>query len=184
MPSLPRTNAPKTYFLSRLYSVSVSYGPPTHCRPHHPQTQGKDEGFNQTLHKEAIRNCAIRDLQDAQARFDEFRNCYNNERPHEALNLDTPANHYKRSSREYQETIAPWEYSSDCKVRMIKQTGYLTYEGQGYFLSEALSGLTVGIRLSKSDENCVNVLYRNFYVARVNIKEKAVVSHRILRVKN
>ena len=36
-----------------------------------------------------------------QARFDDFIDYYNQERPHQALNMRMPAENYKKSSRPY-----------------------------------------------------------------------------------
>jgi transposase InsO family protein len=57
----------------------------THIRPHHPQTQGKDERFHRTLKAEVLRDRSHLDLPACQSDFDPWRDIYNRERPHEAL---------------------------------------------------------------------------------------------------
>ena len=57
-----------------------------HGRAYHPQTQGKEERFHRSMQAEVLNQTTVwRHLAHCQERFDEFRNCYNTERPHEAL---------------------------------------------------------------------------------------------------
>jgi hypothetical protein len=53
-----------------------------------------------TLKLEATKPAAKNFLQQ-QARFDDFIDGYNNERPHQALNMQCPAQRYRPSSRPY-----------------------------------------------------------------------------------
>ena len=61
----------------------------SHSRPYHPQTQGKDERFHETLNYELLRYVSYRDIAEAQRGFDRWRDRYNFERPHESLGLAT-----------------------------------------------------------------------------------------------
>jgi hypothetical protein len=54
-----------------------------------------------TLKKEATKPTAPNFLQQ-QARFDDFMEVFNGERPHEALDMKCPAEVYQPSSRPYQ----------------------------------------------------------------------------------
>lgn len=150
---------------------------PIHGRIKHPQTQGKEERFHKSLKLDLLSQGIPYDLEDAQKRFDEYRVEYNTIRPHEALNLDVPAAHYKPSPRKLQR-VKEWEYDTRYEQRIIKESGYITYRGQGYFLSEGLGGVTVGIRESYTD-GCVTICYREFAVARINVNERCLVSRKI-----
>lgn len=57
----------------------------SHGRSYHPQTQGKEERFHRTLKAELLRWEDFRNLTHCQRLFDAWRNKYNMERPHEAL---------------------------------------------------------------------------------------------------
>lgn len=59
-------------------------------RPHHPQTQGKNERFHRTLAQEVLRREAHETLDAWQQAFDQWRAIYNHERPHEAIGLEQP----------------------------------------------------------------------------------------------
>ena len=59
-------------------------------RPGHPQQNGRHERMHLTLKQEATRPAGANLLQQ-QAKFDDFIEGFNNERPHEALDMKCPA---------------------------------------------------------------------------------------------
>jgi hypothetical protein len=69
-------------------------------KPGHPTQNGRHERIHLTLKKEATRPAAQNMLQQ-QARFDDFLDCYNRERPHQALDMKYPAELYRPSPRPY-----------------------------------------------------------------------------------
>lgn len=154
-----------------------------HILPKHPQTQGKVERFNGSYKREHLAFHLPRDMEHAEILRQEYRDFYNNFRPHYALNLDTPSRHYTPSERAFQENIVPWEYPSGSTVRKIRDTGYLTFAGQGYFISEAFGGKTVALCPSRK-EGFLNVVFRKFRIARIDLRERAVVSRRAYLLQN
>jgi transposase InsO family protein len=62
--------------------------------PNHPQTQGKIERFHQTLKKWLTGQPRAHALQDLNEQLEKFRQIYNHERPHRALDRRTPAAAY------------------------------------------------------------------------------------------
>lgn len=142
-----------------------------HGRARHPQTQGKDERFNGTLKRELLNYVEIENLADAEQKFQEYREFYNHVRPHHALGLDTPAEHYVKSKIEYRPDIKPWEYPEGCSLRKVKSSGYITIGGQGYYLSEAFGGKEIAIRKSHT-EDCVNLYFRQFKIGQINIDKR------------
>jgi transposase InsO family protein len=154
---------------------------PIHGSPNHPQTQGKDERFHRTMDDELLNLIEIENMIHAQECFDTFRDCYNHERPHEALGMKVPAEFYYASERKKPTEISIWEYPNECVLRKVKTTGYLNYGNQVYFLSEAFRDKTVALRES-STEGFINVYFRRFRIARINVKERAFVSRKIYRV--
>jgi len=134
-----------TVWLMRL-DISVS-----HSRPYHPQTQGKDERFHRTLAIEVLRGHCFADLATAQSRFDCWRDSYNLERPHEALQLRPPASRYRPSERPFPERLPPVEYAPDHVVRKVDQSGKLSFQGRALYVSKAFRGLPLGIRPTIED---------------------------------
>jgi hypothetical protein len=123
-------------------------------QPGHPQQNGRHERMHRTLQEETMQTPAAT-LRRQQARFDAFRRQYNEQRPHEALNLAVPASVYMPASAAYPERISSPEYPPDWAVRKVADGGQLCWGGSGkrYFVSHALSGKHVGLE-RVDDEHC------------------------------
>jgi len=67
--------------------------------PGHPQTQGKTERFHQTLQRWLAARPAARTVAELQRQLDEFREHYNERRPHRALNRRTPGEAYRATPK-------------------------------------------------------------------------------------
>jgi putative transposase len=74
----------------------VAYLEPLGCkpitgRPGHPQTQGKDERVHATTQRWLTKQGLVETIEDLQTQIDQFDNHYNHRRPHQALQMRTPA---------------------------------------------------------------------------------------------
>ena len=143
-----------------------------HGRILHPQTQGKEERFNGSFTKECLNHHKIQDQADAARIFAEYRDFYNHVRPHMALNLEVPSSRYRLSQRKYPSKITEWEYSDDIKIHHVKQTGYITIRGQGYFLSEAFGNKQIGFRESSKGAHLINLYFRQFRIGQIDIEKR------------
>jgi len=114
-----------------------------HGRPCHPQTQGKDERFHRTLKAEVLQGLTFADLEDCQHHFDPFRERYNWVRPHEALGLDTPGQHYQPSPLPFPEVLPPIEYDTGQIVRKVQKGGIIYFKNREFRVGKALYGLPV-----------------------------------------
>lgn len=152
---------------------------PLHIRPRHPQTQGKVERFNGSYKKERLAFYIPFDMADAQKCRLEYMNFYNNVRPHHALELGKPSQFYTPSNRQYQENISEWEYESGGELRKVKSSGYLTYQNQGYYLSEGLGTKEVMLYPDKLHDGLINVTFRQFVVAKLSLEDRTIRSRKI-----
>ena len=152
-----------------------------HGRPLHPQTQGKQERFNRSFTRECLAGKTFRDLADAQKAFDDYRAFYNTVRPHSALELAVPASVYSTSPRPFPSHIEHWEYGNDCQLCKVKQTGYFSFEGQGYFLSEAFRGKYIAVRESHLPGQ-ITLLFRQFRIGRIDREKRVFTTKRISRL--
>lgn len=155
-----------------------------HGRPLHPQTQGKEERFNGSMKRELLKHTKVLDEYDAAIRFAEYRDFYNHKRPHHALNLDVPADHYVCSKQCYPKIIEEWEYPSDYELRKIKSTGYVTIQGQGYYLSESFGGRMIAIRESTTHPACLNLYYRQFIIGQIDVDKRVFTFKRSYLIHN
>ena len=154
---------------------------PIHGRCRHPQTQGKDERFHRTLKHDLLKRRAFLDLADAQAAFDPFRREYNEERPHDALNLEVPAKFYRPSQRKLSEADKPVVYDSGARLRKVNYKGYISICQKRYFLSDSLIGEY--IQLNDCEEDVVALQYGHFEIARIDLSQGLFISKRRSKVR-
>jgi transposase InsO family protein len=134
-----------TVWLIRL-GVGIS-----HSRPLHPQTNGKDERFHRTLKVELLGNRWFSTILEVQQAFDQWREIYNHERPHEALGLEVPASRYRASVRCYPETLPPIDYHASDVIRSVRSNGQVGFGGSNYYVGQAFAGETVALRTTDHD---------------------------------
>lgn len=150
-----------------------------HGRPYHPQGRGKIERFHRTLKLEVLQDRQLVDLQEAQSAFDPWRNCYNHERPHEALDMAVPASIYKASVRRFEEASEPFQYSKSLKVRHTNRTGQFSFENKTYRIGDAFTEQPIGMSPTTTD-GLWDVFYCRFRIAQLNQKTGAITYDRRL----
>ena len=140
--------------------IHLCYG-----RVHHPQTQGKVERFHRTL-DEAIRHRGKpKQMAAWPEALEEFCQIYNERRPHEALGMKRPVERYHASARAYQAEPREWQYAKGSMVRRLNPAGCLYWEGQNWFVCEALAGRWIRV---ESVGNLLLVSYRHMYVREID----------------
>lgn len=111
--------------------------------PGKPAQNGRHERMHRTL-KEETAQPPRANLREQQKAFDEFRQEYNQERPHEALKGQTPAQCYQASLRPYPSRIAAVEYPADFVVRRVSKGGQIRWSCARVFVGRALVGELIG----------------------------------------
>lgn len=139
---------PYTWLTLWLIRIGIQV---SHSRPYHPQTQGKDERFHRTLKLEVLRNRVFHDLNEVQHRFDEWRDLYNLERPHEALSMQPPASRYQPSPRPFPEVLPSIEYGPADTLRKVQVNGEISYQGRPLMICKAFHGYPVALRPTQQD---------------------------------
>jgi transposase InsO family protein len=104
----------------------------------HPQTQGKVERFHGALERALQARAAP--CQEPQAWLDAYRWEHNHVRPHEALDMKTPASIWHRSDRKYDPHPPRWEYPPGAKVLKVDSQGKLDAFGARWRIGKALRG--------------------------------------------
>jgi transposase InsO family protein len=123
----------------------------SHSRPCHPQTLGKEERFHRTLKAEALQGPPFDSLQAAQRAFDAWRHIYNTERPHQAIADAVPLERYRASTRDFADTVQPFEYAPGDQVRKIQQKGTTSLFGHAVKICKAFAGKAVAFRPTETD---------------------------------
>jgi putative transposase len=112
--------------------------------PGHPEQNGRHERMHLTLKTEATRPAAANVLQQ-QARFDDFLERYNGERPHQALDMKVPAELYQPSPRPYQ-GLEELDYPLHDFAITVTHCGRICFKTRKINLSHVFAGQRVGIR--------------------------------------
>ena len=112
--------------------------------PGHPEQNGRHERLHLTLKTEATRPAAPTVLQQ-QARFDTFTHRFNHERPHQALDMATPASRYRPSARCYQ-GLDELEYPFHDWTALITTCGRICWNRRKINVSQVFAGQKVGVK--------------------------------------
>ena len=100
--------------------------------------------MHRTLKQEAIKPASFNFLQQ-QERFDDFIEIYNNDRPHQALNMKYPGELYTPSPRQFHPPEA-LEYPFHDRTIRVTHCGRLCFDRRKISLSRVFAGQDIGIR--------------------------------------
>jgi len=131
--------------LSRLSLWWIRLGiHPERIEPASPDQNGRHERMHRTL-KEHTASPPASNLHWQQKRFDSFVREYNDERPHQSLDMNTPSSVYVPSARRWPSRLLNPHYDRCMHVRKVAHHGDINYKGRRLFLSESLDGQYIAI---------------------------------------
>ena len=139
-------------------------------KPGNPQQNGRHERMHLTLKQEATRPAGMNSLQQ-QARFDAFVQEFNNERPHEALNMQTPAQHYRPSPRAYR-GLPELSYPLHDREVVVTACGRICMHRKRVNLSTVLAGQRVGIK--EVDEGIWIVSFMHYDLGFIDLEQRTL----------
>jgi transposase InsO family protein len=151
--------------LSQLSAWWVRLGVmPELIEPGKPQQNGRHERMHRTLKAETTRPPANSRLAQ-QRKFDRFQHEFNFERPHEALDMQTPASVYRDSPREMPDRLPPIEYPDRYEVRYVSANGGIRWKCDWVNVSMTCAGEYVG--LEEIDDGVWNVYFGPLKLGRL-----------------
>lgn len=154
---------------------------PIHGRIKHPQTQGKIERFHRAMNQELLKYYIPKDIADAERVFSDWRNTYNNERPHEALGMKCPSDIYTPSSRTYRDQVDKYEYSGKYHVIKGNSWGYVRFGGWQIYLSETMANEHIEFRPNPNGDTFI-ACYRNFAIGEFDVHTGKLLHRKIWRL--
>jgi hypothetical protein len=136
---------------------------PEQIEPGKPQQNGKHERMHRTLKKEATIPPES-NLNHQRKRFAKFKDEYNNIRPHEALDMQTPSSRYKSSDKRMPNVVKTYEYPSHFQVRLVSRNGGIRWEHTRIPVSSTLIQEYIGFE--EVDNDIYNVYFCDFLIGR------------------
>jgi hypothetical protein len=113
--------------------------------PGRPCENGAHEQFHRVYKAEVAKDPA-RSLAAQQRRSSRWFEHYNDDRPHEALGMQTPSELFKRNRRRFPESVPVWKYPSPRQKRWVRGNGEINWHGVRRYVGEAFVRDYVGLK--------------------------------------
>jgi hypothetical protein len=161
--------------LARLSQLSVWFIKlgiyPELIDPGRPQQNGIHERMHRTL-KQATTHPPGSSLRNQQEKFEAFQKEYNEERPHESLNMKRPAEVYGPSPRQLPLRVETYDYPRQYVVRRVSRCGTIRVFGNQVFLSQTLNEDYVG--LEEIDEGVYDLYFCFYLIGRYHLRKNKI----------
>ncbi|MEN8123467.1 MAG: IS481 family transposase [Bacteroidota bacterium] len=139
---------------------------PVFSDPAHPEQNGRHERMHRDL-KAACASPAAYDMRAQQRSLNSFVREYNNVRPHEALDMDTPKKRHLRSNTPFPEKIKEYDYPSHMKVMNVTMNGSVRWKAYYWvFITNAL--IKKRIAAEEIGNGIWKVFYRDVFLGYFN----------------
>jgi transposase InsO family protein len=139
-------------------------------QPGHPQQNGRHERMHRTLKQETARPPDMNALQQ-QDRFDRFVSEFNEERPHEALDMKMPAELYAPSSRPY-DGLPDVQYPFHDKDILVTACGRICMHRKKINLSTVLAGQRLGIK--EVDDGIWLISFMSYDLGYIDLEQRTL----------
>lgn len=156
--------APRRFSALSAWCVTLGIRPLL-TQPRHPEQNGRHERMHRTLKAEATRPAA-RTARAQQQRFDAFREEYNTLRPHEALGLTPPAQHYEATPGDARRR-PPYVYPPGDLLRRVAPSGVLNWHRHQLYISTAFAGHEVALRPVSA--HLLNVYFTDYLLGTIHL---------------
>ena len=133
--------------------------------PGSPYQNGSHERMHLDMQKE-LEGKISGNLKLHQKVFDVWRQEYNEERPHEALKMKTPASIYRKSIKSYRQ-YSGIEYPDGFISRKVHDKGIFCLKERRIFFSNALTGFDIGIK--EAGENLRDLYFCETYLGQLDL---------------
>jgi hypothetical protein len=161
--------------LARLSQLSVWFIKlgiyPELIEPGEPQQNGVHERMHRTLKQEATIP-PEGSLRAQQRRFDQFRQQFNEERPHEAVGMKRPAELYRASHRQMPQRMKSYDYPGHYLVRRVSRCGTIRVRGNQVFVSQTLNEEHVA--LEEVDDGVYDLFFCFYLIGRYELRTNTI----------
>jgi hypothetical protein len=120
-----------------------------HTAVRSPTTTGKIERFHQSLRKEFLADRSFTSLERAQAELDRWVTDYNTNRPHQALEMATPAERFRLAPISVDAASIPVDDEQDHRgqwvLRRVASNGVMSVDNQMFSVTNAFKSALVDV---------------------------------------
>jgi len=139
-----------------------------HTAPRSPTTTGKIERFHQSVRREFLADRSFPCLQAAQVQLDAWVVDYNTVRPHQALEMATPAERFGLDPLAKDASSVPVDAAEDHAgqwvLRRVGSNGYVSVDNQVFSVGNAFQAELVDVFV---DETTIQVWSKNHLIRTV-----------------
>ena len=139
-----------------------------HTAVRSPTTTGKIERFHQSLRKEFLADRTFPSLEQAQADLDAWVADYNTTRPHQALEMATPADRFRLAPISKDRASIPVDTAEDLRgqwvLRRVGSNGVVSVDNQLFSVGNAFKAELVDVFV---DETVIQVWSKNHLIKTV-----------------
>jgi len=133
-----------------------------------PTTTGKIERFHQSLRKEFLADRAFASIDEAQAELDAWVRDYNTVRPHQALEMATPADRFRLAPISKDQASIPVDQAEDHRgqwvLRRVGSNGMVSVDNQLFSVTNAFKGELVDVFV---DDTVIQAWRKNHLIRTV-----------------
>jgi len=168
---LPFASPNGLYNLSRLSVWWLRLGIAIErIKPGKPTQNGRHERMHLTLKTETTRPPGMNSLQQ-QARFDDFVQEFNQERPHEALDMKTPAELYRPTARPYR-GLPEIDYPMHDRDALVTACGRICMHRKKINISTVMAGQRLGLK--EVDDGIWVVSFMDYDLGYIDLEQKTL----------
>jgi transposase InsO family protein len=139
-----------------------------HTAVRSPTTTGKIERFHQSLRKEFLADRTFSSLEKAQAELDRWVADYNTARPHQALEMATPADRFRLAPISKDQASIPIDAAEDHRgqwvLRRVGSNGVVSVDNQLFSVGNAFKAELVDVFV---DDTVIQVWSKNHLIKTV-----------------
>jgi transposase InsO family protein len=138
--------------------------------PGHPEQNGGHERMHRDIACE-LEGSIDGDLTAHQAALEIWRQEFNHQRPHEALNMRVPADVYVKSQRKFDTNNFELSYPSEYLRRKVGYTGCIKIMNHEIRISAALRGWDIGLKVTGSKHFAV--WFGKLYLGEIDMETES-----------
>lgn len=139
-----------------------------HTAVRSPTTTGKIERFHQTIRKELLAGRTFGSLEQAQGVLDAWVVDYNTTRPHQALEMATPADRFRLAPLAADQASVPVDQADDHHgqwvLRRVASNGFVSVDNQAFSVGNAFRAELVDVFV---DDTTIQVWSKNHLIKTV-----------------